>query len=229
MTLAIIMSVAAPLAVILGLIIFKNIVLTYILLYAGVCVLMPLIDILLIRKISLSAIPGMLGFREPAPSVRIGFLLGLFSFTVIFSFFYTQQNTIVDTVRLNSTLADWKLGSIDPALFHFVMILANSVLEEVFWRGYMFHRYMSNTTPLLTIQFTTLFYCSYHLITTFALFRTVPAVILMAAIYAAGLFWGYMRVRYNSIYVPLISHIMADMGIMLAYMKIAYPVLHSGF
>ncbi len=41
----------------------------------------------------------------------------------------------------------------------------------------------------------------------------------ISIIFGIGFFWGYMRKKYDSIFFPVISHLLADLGIMLIYFK----------
>ena len=42
-----------------------------------------------------------------------------------------------------------------------------------------------------------------------------------------GIFWSYMRYKFNSIYISLISHLLADLSIMVVYLKWIYWPAHA--
>jgi len=100
-----------------------------------------------------------------------------------------------------------------------MMIAGNSILEEIYWRGYVFSRLRILTGPRNTVVLTALFYTSYHLITTITLFSVARGLLLSSAIFLVGIFWACLRIKYDSIIPAVISHLLADLGLMLIYLK----------
>jgi membrane protease YdiL (CAAX protease family) len=138
---------------------------------------------------------------------------------VIVLFLSVFKEQVINVERINALLNKWNLKSINPVLFLLLTILANSVLEEIYWRGYIFHKFKKKTKVVNVIVLTSLFYCSYHFITTINLFSLKYSLLFTAIIFGISIFWGYMRNRFKSIYIPIVSHLFADLGIMLIYIK----------
>jgi CAAX protease family protein len=70
-----------------------------------------------------------------------------------------------------------------------------------------------------TILISSLFYASYHFLTTSSFFNVIIGASLTFSIFIVGLIWGFLRFKMKSIYVLLINHIFADLGIMLVYLR----------
>ena len=214
----IILSLLASLSIFLGVGVFKNVIVTFVLFHIIVCLLIPLFDLIFAGGKTPSEAAKVLGMKNLEQGVVPGLSLGLVFSVSIFLFFYFFSDSIMDAGQIRELLAVWNVGSMNIVLFLFFMIVANSILEEVYWRGYIFSRLKGMTTTRNIILFTSLFYCSYHLITTLYIFPVVYSLLLTLVVFIAGLIWGYLRDRYDSLAAPVISHLLADLSIMLVYL-----------
>jgi len=217
-----ILSTLASLVIYLGLIIFNNLYLTFFLFYGIICLAIPTIDFFLIKKYPVKKIKHLLGFLNFKKSVFKGIFIGLVFFLIIYYFFALFSKHIVDNQKINILMKHWNFNKNHILLFLFIMIFANSILEEVYWRGYIFCKFKSKLNIKYVVLFTSLFYSSYHLITTIYLFNYLYGILFTLAIFLVGIFWGYIRTKYNSIYLPIISHLFVDSGIMAVYLKYIY-------
>jgi len=214
-----ILSLLAPVVIYISLQIFNSITISFILFHGVVCVIIPLIDFTFIKKLSVKEIFKLLGFNNFIKGSVSGILIGSLFFIIIYLFFTTLNKYVINTDQINNLLIKWHLNNEYLYPFLFMMIFANSFLEEIYWRGYIFHKFKSKTNIRNVILLTSLFYCSYHFITTINLFSVIYGLIFSSVVFSVGVFWGYMRYKFDSIYISLLSHLLADLGIMVIYFK----------
>lgn len=132
---------------------------------------------------------------------------------VIVVFGLLTYRTMTDPESISAMMRDM---SYQPRLliFYFLfMVWGNSLLEEVYWRGYMFHRLRAVSTLPLTIILTAVFYASYHLLMTVPFLGWGKGIFLTSVVLGAGLFWAWLREKTGSIWPAVISHALADLGI----------------
>lgn len=206
-------------AVFTGLILLNSIFATYILFYCMVCVIVPLLDRVVFHRQTMSEFFRFIGFVNIRKSLVPGLITGGVFLAAIYLFFMIFSRQLIDTSTMTTALDRWNLGSGNLFVFLFMMIVGNSILEEIYWRGYMFARLKKLTSSRNTVILTALFYTSYHLITTVTLFSVMQGLLLSSAIFLVGIFWAYLRIRYESIIPAVISHLLADLGLMLIYLK----------
>jgi len=216
---ALILLLLPAVAVFTGLILLNSIFATYILFYGMVCVIVPLLDRIVIHRQTLREFLRYIGFVNIRKSLLPGLLIGGVFLAAIYLFFMIFSRQLIDTSAMTTALNRWNLDSGNLFVFLFMMIVGNSILEEIYWRGYIFSRLRKLTGPGNTVILTALFYTSYHLITTVTLFSLVQGLLLSSAIFLVGVFWAYLRIKYESIIPAVISHLLADLGLMLIYLK----------
>ena len=206
-------------AVFTGLILLNSIFATYILFYGVVCIAVPLLDRVVFHRQTLREFLRYIGFVNIRKSLLPGLITGGVFLAAIFLFFMIFSRQLIDTSTMTSALDRWNLDSGNLFVFLFMMIVGNSILEEIYWRGYIFARLKKLTSPGNTVVLTALFYTSYHLITTVTLFSAAQGLLMSSAIFLVGIFWAYLRIRYESIIPAIASHLLADLGLMLIYLK----------
>jgi membrane protease YdiL (CAAX protease family) len=119
-------------------------------------------------------------------------------------------------------LAAWGVTRGNLPLVLWFMTLVNGPAEEMYWRGFVLREVGGLRPGFGPILLVALFYASYHGLTVHLLVGALPvAVLFMAAVVAAGLFWGWLRARTGSLWPALISHTAAT-G---AYLAVAGPLL----
>jgi len=211
--------IIVPIAIYLSLIVLNNVVVTFILFYVIICVLIPIVDLIFMQKKSLKEYLQYIGFCNLKKTFIPATIIGIIFCISIFAFFVLLKNYVLKTDQIQTILNSWNINNkyLIPLLF--TMIVANSVLEEVYWRGYIFKKLESVVSPPKVIVYSSLFYASYHLITTINLFSIWYGIFFTAAIFGVGYFWGFMRRKFDSIYYSVISHLLADLGIMLIYVR----------
>ncbi len=218
----IIISCLASIVIYLGLKVFHNIYLTFFIFHGIICLILPLIDLMIIKKYTIKKIFAILGFNHFKKTYLKGITLGTIFFLIIYFGFSILNKYLLNTDQINKLMIDWNFDKNNILFLLLIMIFANSILEEIFWRGYLFYNFRSYCNVKWTIIFTAFFYCSYHFITTYNLFSLIYGVVFTLIIFLTGIIWGYLRYKYESIYIPMISHLMADLSIMLIYFKYVY-------
>lgn len=217
------LSLSAPLAIYVGLMVSHNLGLTFLLFYGLVCGLMPALDLFMRQKLSGPAARQVLGLRHFRASLLAGMGLGIVGFTVIVGFFAVWHDALLVPAKLNAVAAQWRMIKRSPWLFAGVLILINPLLEELFWRGYLFSKWSQFVRRNTAIGLTALFYASYHFFTTIRIFTLSIAIFLTGVVFLAGLVWGYCRSVSDSVWCAIISHLWADLAIVVVYVKFFLP------
>ena len=128
-----ILASLGPLAVFLGLMIFKNAFVTFLLFHCFVCIGVPVIDLYVVNRYTHRDAARALGLLKSRGAFKIGVGSGGIFLTVILSFFYIFQDNLIDVTEMNRLLASWNIRRGHIFILLFIMILANSVLEEIYW------------------------------------------------------------------------------------------------
>jgi len=125
-----------------------------------------------------------------------------------------QSGISIPWIRLQ--LEHWGLREQWAFLFAAYMVIGNSLMEELFWRGFVQQR-MSAILPRVTvILLSNALFALYHLLLGVVLFGWKWGSVVTVAVFGAGMIWGWMKNRYPSIYPTWFSHLLADAGIMSA-------------
>ena len=136
------------------------------------------------------------------------------AFIVLLAYF---SNALVSKDHITTLLTTWgyKQEFLLPLMIYF--ILFKSVVEEIFWRGFLFtqYKYLSgNTFAALMIS---LFFIQYHFVTVWHLISIQTAIVFTVLLFCVNIFWCSLRIKYNNIYATIISHLFADLAIMFVY------------
>lgn len=190
----------------IGLQVIGNVAITFLLFY-GWLLCVPLID---------------RGFpKEQLKLDKRGVILGVGSGLLFFTFIFGGLSWLhiylLDIEYLRRLLLDWGFSGRGEILLVLVLLLANPVLEELYWRGYMFNRLRIKGSALYAIGMSAAFYTLYHLLSIIPIFETGFGFVAVLPVLIAGLFWGYIREKSGSITATIISHILSDFGIVCVY------------
>ncbi|MDK1029210.1 MAG: type II CAAX endopeptidase family protein [Anaerolineae bacterium] len=213
-----ILAFLGPLSIFIGLFIFTNAFITFLLFHGLVCVGIPIIDLYIIKKQNYSSIVKSLGLLSNKNSTKAGVYSGIIFFTVLILFFNIFNENIIKVAEIQLLLNSWNIKKNHIYILLFVMIFANSVLEEIYWRGYIFKRLKTHFNIIYVIILSSLFYGSYHFLTTANIFSIQIGIIFTVAIFLTGIFWGAIREIFGSLYTVIISHFFADLAIMTIYL-----------
>ncbi len=165
------LAVLGPLSVYIGLVVFHNAFITFLLFHGLVCLGIPVVDLYFIKKQKMPDIIKALALIKSAKAIKTGILSGLFFFCVIMAFFILFRDRILDPSGIRVLLKSWNIRQNQVYVLLFVMIIANAVLEELYWRGYIYQRMRSHFRVSAAVGLCSVFYASYHYITTVKFFQ----------------------------------------------------------
>ena len=210
----------ASLTVIVPITVYEDLIAVFLLYYIGICIIVPLLDCILLKRMNLRDFINFIGFdnRNVKKSLFIGIGHGLLFFTLTVAGFYIfkdffMQSTIIENVKA------WGVSNESKWILFVIMVLFNGIIEEIFWRGYTYGKLRKYTKKWLTIIIVTLFYTSYHLATVLSFFKlNYLSIQVIFAVFAAGIVWGWMRFKYKNIRASTIGHSFATIGYMTVYL-----------
>ncbi|UUZ81209.1 CPBP family intramembrane metalloprotease [Paenibacillus sp. P26] len=134
-----VLGLAPALLVAFGLYAGHSVVLTFVLFYSWLGAV-PLLDYLVFRKQSLTRMIGDWGLSANARQTIAGMGLGLSCLIILLVGAYDLRDLLFDTGRLRSLLEAWNFSGDRSVLLLLVLVLLNPVLEEIYWRGYLYRR-----------------------------------------------------------------------------------------
>ncbi|MFB0843335.1 CPBP family intramembrane glutamic endopeptidase [Paenibacillus oleatilyticus] len=124
----------------------------------------------------------------------------------------------LDIPRLKGLLQAWHFSGEHTIWLVLVLLVLNPLLEETYWRGYVLRKLTDGRIrPAMAVFLTSLFYSLYHVLSIVPIFERPWNIGLVLPVFAAGLFWGWMRLRHASLTGSVLSHSFADAGIMCIY------------
>lgn len=156
-------------------------------------------------------------------SILIGVVSGLICLIVIYSFVSVFQSSVLDIPKLQQLLVEWDFSGKKVILLVLVLALINPILEEFYWREFMYVQILSRMGNVRAIMITSIFYSLYHLIVVMEIFSFPFNILAVIPVFLAGIMWGIFRFKLKAIFAPIISHCLADIGIMLVYWYIIVP------
>lgn len=153
-------------------------------------------------------------------SITIGMVSGIVCLGAIYFFGTVWQSAFVDITDLENLLAEWNFTGRKVLLLIIVLIFINPISEEFYWREYIVQRLSKKFGYIIKILVASFFYSLYHWIIVAEIFLFPYNVFAWISIFLAGTMWGIFRYKFQSLTASIISHCLADMGIMLVYWNI---------
>ncbi|KGP71268.1 CPBP family intramembrane glutamic endopeptidase [Pontibacillus yanchengensis] len=194
--------------ILVGLHVFSNVVLTFMLFYGW---------LLAIPLFQQKGEGAFLGWKWSTSNVVIGIGTGLLFFVFIFGGMYWLHSYFIDLEKLNRLLEEWGFSGSGVIGLILVLLIINPVLEEMYWRGFMHERLNRNFRVWQTILFTSFFYTLYHFLSILPMFEYPFNIIAVLPVFIAGVLWGYIREWTGSIVAAVVSHALGDLGVMCVY------------
>ncbi|MGG2201330.1 CPBP family intramembrane glutamic endopeptidase [Paenibacillus validus] len=186
-------------------------------LFYGWLLLIPLADGLLQKKSTLSENLKQLGFRVHKKNLKYGLILGIVLLVVIPMTVALLRPLLFDVTELKPLLQAW--GFSRHAVWYIViLVVVNPLLEEIYWRCYMYRKLEKKLHAGLAIGLTSIFYSLYHLLWLVPMFEWPCDVLAVLLVFMAGLLWGWMYRKQRSLLGGFISHALADGGIVAVYL-----------
>jgi len=202
-----------------GLVIFKNILITFILYHIIICMVLPVINYYFWDH-KPAPLSEMLGLgRKDKRSILQGILIGAVFFIGIIIFFDFVHFNFLDKKHINNILNSLGFSSNIFIYFAIYFILINSVLEELFWRGYLYYQFGKSIRIPFSSVIISFFFIQYHFFVIGLIFSVQVAFVFIPVIFIVSVIWCYLRHINSNIYAPLISHIMADMALIMVFYK----------
>ncbi|MGI5840492.1 MAG: CPBP family intramembrane glutamic endopeptidase [bacterium] len=219
MPMALILWLLGPtLTIYIGLHIMDSVPLTFILFY-GWLVIVPVFDTVIRERYSFRLALEFFGLKLSQGSLAAGFVTGILCLVTIFAGISWLQPYFFEVTYLRKLLQEWGFSGRYVYGMVLILFLVNPVLEEIYWRGFMAAKlkdYGSFGAVNLIIAAS---YGLYHILSIAPMFKWPLNVLGAAPVFLAGLLWGGLRYKYGSLAGPIISHMLADAGIMLIYFK----------
>lgn len=190
----------------IGLQVMENVAITFLLFYSWL-LFVPLIDRAFLMK----------QLKLDKRGIILGAGSGLLFFVFIFGGLSWLHVYLLDIEYLRTLLMDWGFSGRGEILLVLVLLLANPVLEEIYWRGYMFNRLRVKGSAFYAVGMSAVFYTLYHLLSIIPIFEAGFSFVAVLPVFIAGLFWGFIREKSGSITATIISHVLSDLGIVCVY------------
>ena len=95
--------------------------------------------------------------------------------------------------------------------------VVHSLLEEYYWRWFVFGQLRSKVSMGLAVTISSLGFMAHHVLVLGIYFGTFSAAtaLFSAAVAIGGAFWAWLYHRSGSLYAPWISHCLVDLAIFL--------------
>jgi membrane protease YdiL (CAAX protease family) len=209
--------IIVPLGNILFLTIFANPLLGFLWYHIFSCLLLPFIYYCIFKKLRFFKIFQKLGFNNTSvSSILLSVSLGIISaiLMIIFSsLFYNTLNTII-TVFPKSQLI---------LISGIYTIVANPLLEEIFWRGFLFELSSAFKKKWTIGILNSICFTSFHvaLLISFSL-SLIIIIILTISVFLMGIAFYYFKIKYNSILTPIILHYCLAIGYTSIFLFFVY-------
>lgn len=209
-----ILLVGPTLMIMMGLPILQNVTITFFLFY-GWLLFVPLVFIFWNKKSTYT-----LKLPLTKKSLFVGVISGVICLGAIYSFVFFFQSSVLNIPELQQVLVEWDFNGAKVILLILVLIFINPILEELYWREFMHSRLVHKIGNVKTIFVTSIFYSLYHLIVVIEIFSFPFNALAVIPVFLAGIMWGIFRIQLKSIAASIVSHSLADIGIMLVYWNI---------
>ncbi len=89
----------------------------------------------------------------------------------------------------------------------------NSLMEEFFFRGYLFFGLLEKTSRLKAYSISAMFFAIYHVAIIGSWFSPLIFILAMAGLFAGGIIFNYINERNENILNSWVVHMMANLGI----------------
>jgi len=216
----------ASLSVIINLALFRSILSTFLMYHIFICLVVPVIDILFIKKQNLNYCLKYIGMvpGKRKIGIVIGFVSGIIMFIAIVWGFRLFEHIFLANNTVSQSISAWGIEKQNVIFLFLFMVLFNGAAEELFWRGYIHKRLEPVKNRFAAISIASFFYASYHFITLYNFMKDFfISMLFLVIIFFAGCFWGWLREHYQTVIPAVIAHIFATIGYMTVYYLYILP------
>lgn len=144
----------------------------------------------------------------------VAMLTGLLAAAGIVGAYLVVGERFIDVVLLRKTLEP--LGLMRPGVYiaaSAYWILINSVLEEYVFRWFIVRKFELLIGPRAAVAASALAFVVHHTVAMAVYFPWWMNLLASISIFVAGAVWSWLYIRYRSIWVPYLSHAIADIAI----------------
>lgn len=204
------------LMIFIGLTQFESVPITFVWFYTWLLII-PLVAIFKSTDLKKTLILSFInGFSSKV--VFYGIISGVISLFAIFTLVSLLQNYLFDIGQLKELLVSWNFSGTNVWGLILILLVINPLLEELYWREFMHVRLLPVLGDRKTIFVTSFFYSLYHLLSLIPMFEMPFSLIAAVPVFLAGLLWGYFRIKFKTMVASVISHVLADLGIVFVYL-----------
>ena len=173
--------------------------------------LLPLAASALGARETLRALPRI--FRANRQALLRSSGLGVGVFAVILGGYYTLGQ-LFDLTAITGALTENVGVTGENFLFVAIYIsLVNSLLEEFFFRGFLFLGLLDGAPRWLAYSFSAILFALYHIAMMFGWGSPVLILLILAALFAGGLIFNLLNEKSHSIYPSWLVHLCANLAI----------------
>ncbi len=143
-----------------------------------------------------------------------GVVIGLLMFCVIlaaYSLFLSHWINVADVREKIQKIANINQDTFKFGGFYFIFV--NALIEEYFWRWFIFSRCEEVVPGKVAVLFSALFFMVHHTIGLAVLTNWRVALVGSLAVFVAGALWSEYFRRHRSIWSNYFSHAIADLAL----------------
>lgn len=152
-------------------------------------------------------------FRLEKASLKTAFSLGFLLFAVILAAYFILRN-VIDFSAIAGSLTENAGVTKENFLFVSLYIsFANSLLEEFFFRGFLFWNLKSEGGRTLAYGCSAILFALYHVAMMVGWFSAWLMFLVLAALAVGGMIFNRLNERWETIYVSWVVHMFANFAI----------------
>lgn len=153
-------------------------------------------------------------FKPSKKGLLLSFMLAFGVFGIILAAYFALRH-VFDFSGIVSILGE---GGINPQNFVFISLyisLVNSLIEEVFFRGFAFLTLKRHAGRAIAYAFSSLAFAAYHVAIMKGWFNLPIFLLAMLGLTVGGLIFDFLNERFDNIYFSWAVHMFANFGINL--------------
>jgi membrane protease YdiL (CAAX protease family) len=152
-------------------------------------------------------------FRPKPKGLLWALLLGICTYSVIVAAYFALRN-VLDFSGITASLTA-KAGVTENNFVRVALYIsfANSLLEEIFFRGFAFFALKTAASRRLSYFFSSLAFSGYHVAMMPGWFSPGILALVLAGLFTGALVLNFLNERSQSIYPSLMLHMFANFGI----------------
>lgn len=154
-----------------------------------------------------------LNLKNNTKTLRYGLRLGLASAVIVLAAYFVFKQFIDLENILNDLETRLKITATNFILVGLYITLINSLIEELFFRGFIFLEIHQRGRPVLAYLFSAILFALYH-VAIFATWFTLPITALaLFGLFAVAIVFNYLDLKTNNFIPSWITHLCADAAI----------------